>query len=184
MATILPGVEMTTTPKGLEVRSLSVAAQTVAAATLTQITGSLLRVPQGGLKVGTRIRWVFNMTKTAAGTAASTIAITFGTLGTSADTARVSFTKIAGTAVADEARVEITAVVRSVSATGVVVGNFTLSHNLDATGHATTANINLKTTSSGFDNRGEELYVALVITTGAADAITIDWCEAELNQTK
>jgi hypothetical protein len=94
-------------------------------------------VPQGGLKVGTRIAFKFNMTKTAAGTATSTFDISFGTLGTVADTARVSFTKPAGTAVADEAIVTIEAVVRSVSATGVVVGNFSMAHGLDITGHAT-----------------------------------------------
>jgi hypothetical protein len=33
----------------------------------------------------------------------------------------------------------------------------------------------LKTTSAGFDNRGEDIYVALNITSGASDAITIDW---------
>jgi hypothetical protein len=184
MPTLLPGVEMTTQPKGLEVRALSVAAQAITAATLTQINGSLLKVPQGGLKVGTRISWKFNVTKTAAGTATSTYAITFGTLGTTADTARVSFTKPVGDATADEAEVTITAVVRSVSATGVVVGKFVMTHGLASTGHATIPVVNLLTTSAGFDNRGEDLYVALVVTSGAADALTISFCESELNQTK
>jgi hypothetical protein len=184
MPTQLPGVMMVANVDGNHQRNLSVAAQAITAATLTQINGSLLKIPQGGLKVGTRIRWKFNVTKTAAGAAASTYAITFGTLGTTADTARVSFTKPAGDATADEANVEITAVVRTIGATGVVLGNFTLTHNLAATGHATIPCVNVKTTSAGFDLRGEDQYVALVVTSGAADALTIDWCEAEILPTK
>jgi hypothetical protein len=182
MPTLLPGVNMTSSPAGVIVRNSSAAAQTPAAATLTQIVGSLLRVPQGGLKVGTTLKWKFNMTKTAAGTATSQFDIAVGTLGTVADTARVSFTKPAGTAAADEAWVEVTAVVRSVSATGVIVGNFLLSHNLAATGHAQIPQVSVKTVSAGFDNRGEELYISLNITSGASDAITIDQVEAELQR--
>lgn len=179
---LLPGVQMVGDPAGNINRNCSVAAQTPAAATRTQIVGSLLKVPPGGLKVGTLLKWVFNMTKTAAGTATSTFDISFGSLGTVTDTARVSFTKPAGTAVADDALVEVTASVRSVSATGVVVGFFSLQHGLDITGHAIINPVVLKTTGAGFDNRGEDLYVALNITTGAADAITIDCVEATIQR--
>src|SRR6185369_9894412 len=114
---LLPGVLMTSDAAGVIARNTSVAAQTPAATTRTQIVGSLLKVPQGGLKVGTIIKWRFNMTKTAAGTATSTFDISVGTTGTVTDTARVSFTKPAGTAVADDADCEVTCIVRSVSAT-------------------------------------------------------------------
>ena len=78
---------------GVRIGNSSSAQQAPAAATRTYITGSALRIPQGGLKVGDRFRWVFNMAKTAAGTATSTLDIAVGTAGTTADTARVSFTK-------------------------------------------------------------------------------------------
>jgi hypothetical protein len=165
---------------GTLARNFSTAAQVLTAATLTYLTGSKLKVPAGGLVVGTKLRWVFSLTKTAAGTATSTIAIVFGTAGTTADTARVSFTKPAGTAAVDEALVTIEATVRSVGAAGVVVGNFTLIHGLENTGHAVIPAVVLLTTSAGFDNDDPDLYVGIVATTGAADAITVNQMEATM----
>lgn len=171
--------------KGNILRNSAATQQAIAAATRTYIAGSALNVGAvGGLKVGTRLRWVFNMAKTAAGTAASTFDIAFGTAGTTADTARVSFTKPAGTAAADEGRVVIEAVVRSVSATGVVVGLFNLTHNLAATGHAQIPSVNVATVSSGFANNvgvgdGSDFYVGVCLTSGASDAITVEAVDAE-----
>lgn len=165
--------------QGAHVGNASTAAQAIAAATRTYLSGSALRIPPGGLKAGDKFRWVFSMTKTAAGTATSTVDIAVGTAGTTADTARVSFTKPAGTAVADEARVVVEAVVRSVSATGVIVGILNLTHNLAATGHAQIPSVNVATVSAGFDNSGDELVVGVCLTTGAADDITIHMVDAE-----
>lgn len=166
--------------QGVVLRNASVAAQVITAATLTQITGTKIKVPPGGLKAGSIFRAIFNMTKTAAGTATSAIAITFGTVGDTTDTAQVSFTKPAGTAAADEGVVKIEAQVRTVTATGVVVGEFEMTHNLAATGHAQIPCVVVNTVSSGFDNTSEQLYVAVVITTGASDAVTIQQARAEL----
>lgn len=181
MTILLPGLEYQSEPgAGGEVRNFSTAAQVLTAATLTYITGSQLAVPSSGLKVGSKIRFVLDITKTAAGTAASTYAIVFGTAGTAADTARVSFTKPVGTAAIDNGKIVIEATVRSVGAAGVVVGQFTLTHNLAATGHATIPVVSVTTVSSGFANNGQELFIGLVATTGAADAITIQRVEASL----
>jgi hypothetical protein len=165
---------------GTIVRNFSTSAQVLTAEVPTYITGSQLKVPPGGLKVGSKIRFRLGLAKTGAGTATSTFAIVFGTAGTVADTARVSFTKPAGTAVADEGFVTIEATVRSVSATGVVVGNFVLVHNLASTGHATVPVVTLVTTSSGFPTNAEDLYVGLVVTTGASDVVTVHQIESEL----
>lgn len=165
---------------GVLVRNRSVAQQALTAATPAYITGSQLKAPPGGFKAGQRLRWTFNMAKTAAGTATSTVAIVFGTAGTVADTARVSFTKPAGTAVADEAYCIVEATIRSVSATGTVVGEFVLLHNLAATGHAVIPVVVVNTISAAFDNSAEELYAGLVITTGAADVVTLEQVHAEL----
>jgi len=167
--------------RGALVQNYSATQQAPVAATRTYITGSALKVPVGGLKVGSKFKWRFNMAKTAAGTETSTFDISVGVAGTTADTARVSFTKPAGTAAADEGFVEITAVVRSVSATGVLVGNFALTHNLAATGHAQIPSVNVTTVSAAHDNSAEELYVGVNITTGAADAITIELVDSELS---
>lgn len=177
MTILLPGSQQ---GSGRRVKNSSATAQAIAAATRTYLAGSALKVPVGGLKVGDIFRWVFSMTKTAAGTATSTIDIAVGTAGTTADTARVSFTKPAGTAAIDEARVVVEAVVRSVSATGVVVGILNLTHNLASTGHAQVPSVNLATVSAGFDNDDEELYFGLCLTTGASDDITVNVVQAEL----
>lgn len=179
--TLLPGLKSEINPGGgLEVRNFSVVAQVIATAVRDFVDGSQLLVPAGGLKVGSKIKFVLDITKTAAGTASAVFDIAFGTAGTVADTARVSFTKIAGTAAVDVARVTIEAVVRSVSATGVVVGQFNLTHNLAATGFSTLPAGNVVTISSGFDNDGQELFIGLNITSGAADVWTVQKVEASL----
>lgn len=177
-------------PLGGELRNFyaNIAGQTPAATVRTYITGSQLSIPQEGLKVGTKLRWKLNMTKTAAGSATSTFDVAFGLAGTTADTAQVSFVKPAGTAAVDEGVVEIECTIASIGATGRVVGEFTLIHNLAATGHATTNGVVLQTVSAAFDPNSGTLpggankfpaYVGLCITTGAADAITITMVQAE-----
>lgn len=162
------------------VNNASTAAQSPTAATRTYITGSNLTIPVVKLKVGATLRWKFAMTKTGAGVATSTIAICFGTAGTTADTDRVSFTKPAGTAVADEGFCEIFATVRSIGAAGVVVGEFTMVHNLAATGHMIIPCACVNTVSAGFDMTGATMIAGLTINTGAADVITISMVQAEL----
>jgi hypothetical protein len=168
-------------PSG-RVQNFSVTAQVVPAAARTYLTGSALAIPASGLKVGTKLSWTFNMTKTAAGTAASTFDIAFGSTGTVTDAAQVSFVKPAGTAAVDEAWVDIEARVQSVSATGVVLGEFAMTHNLAATGHATIPSVNVNSVSAGFDNTAATtpaLIVGICLTSGAADAITVAFMEAE-----
>lgn len=181
MTILLPGSDSLSPPgAGGVIKNFSTATQTPAAATRTYLAGSALAVPSTGLKVGAKLRWKLQMTKTAAGVAASTFDICFGTLGTVADTAQVSFVKPAGTAAADEGTVEVEAIVKSVSATGVVLGEFTMLHNLAATGHAQIPVVAVNTVSAGFDNTGNSLIVGLCITSGAADAITITMVQASL----
>lgn len=163
--------------------NFSTASQAPAAATRTYITGSNISVPTNKLQVGTMFRWKFNMTKTAAGVAASTIAVAVGTAGSTADTDRVSFTKPAGTAVVDEGWVDVIVTVRSIGAAGVMVGEFVMVHNAFSAGlpvgHATIPSVVVNTISAGFDMTVANLIVGLTITTGAADAITIQMIQAE-----
>lgn len=155
-------------------------AQTPAAATRTYITGSNIAVPAGKLQIGTMFRWIISLTKTAAGVAASTFDVAVGTAGTTADTARLSFTKPAGTAVADEGLVEIMVTCRGpLSAVGIFAGEFRMTHNLSATGHMVIPGACVSTISAGFDVTTANLIVGIAITTGAADAITIQVVQAE-----
>lgn len=166
-----------------DVVNFSTASQAPAAATLTYITGSALAVPVAKLKVGSMLRWRFNMTKTGAGVATSAIHVRIGTLGTTGDAAILTFTKPAGTAVIDEGWVEVTATVRSIGAAGVLVGEFTMIHNLAATGHMVIPCACVNVVSAGFDTTVANLIAGLTITTGAADAITIQMVQAELLNT-
>lgn len=163
------------------VYNFSTAAQTPSAATLTYIAGSAIAIPTNKMQIGTCFRWTFDITKTAAGTASSTYAIVVGTAGTTADTARVSFTKPAGTAAADTAVVTINCICRGpLSSSGVFAGTFQLVKNAaEAVGHTTTPSTALSVVSSAFDVTTANLIVGLVVTTGASDAITIQAVQAE-----
>lgn len=143
------------------------------------IAGSNILIHAGALQVGTLLRWTFDVTKSAAGTAAATYDIAFGTLGTTGDTARVSFVKPAGTAAADAGQVVITAVCRGpVGASGVVAGHFQLTHNLAATGHAVIPCVDVTTISSAFDITAPT-NIGLCLTGGASDSVTIQLVIAE-----
>lgn len=160
--------------------NFSTASQAPAASTRTYLTGSALSIPTGKLQIGSIFRWKFNMTKTGAGTAASTIDVAVGTAGTTADTARLTFTKPAGTAVIDEGWCEVTAICRGpLSASGIFVGQFNMIHNLSATGHAVIPCVSVNNVSSAFDVTTASLIVGVCITTGSADAITIQMVTAE-----
>ncbi len=160
-------------------QNASIANQTPTAATRTYVTGSALKISKNKLQVGSMFRWKVTMTKTAAGVAASTITIAVGTAGTTADTDRLTFTKPLGTAVVDEGVFEVFATVRSIGASGIVVGEFTMIHNLATTGHMAQQVACSLVTSAGFDMTVADLIVGLTITTGAADAITISVVHAE-----
>lgn len=161
-------------------RNQSVASQAPAAATRTYLTGSALLVKPGRLQIGSCFRWRFSLTKTAAGTAASTFDVCVGTLGTTGDTARVSFTKPAGTAAADEALVDILVVCRGpLTAAGVLAGQFCMSHNLAATGHLVIPQAVVNTISAGFDVTPDNLILGVCVTSGASDAITVQAMQAE-----
>lgn len=157
----------------------AVAAQAPIAATRTYLTGSQIAFPAGALAVGTIFRWKFDATKTGAGVASSTIDIAIGTAGTTADAASLSFTKPAGTAAVDEAWFDIEVVVKTLSATvGVVSGVMRMVHNLSATGHAQIPVVVVQNTFSTL-NTTTAAFAGVCITTGAADAITINQVSAE-----
>lgn len=158
----------------------SIADQAIVAATRTYITGSAIPITKAGLRVGHVFRWTICIVKTAAGVATSTYDICVGTAGTTADTARVSFTKPIGTAAVDTAWITITATITSIGATGDMRGTFVLEHCLASTGHIRTPGIVLHTQSEAFDMTTEDLILGVCITSGAADAITIQQVIAEM----
>jgi len=162
------------------IANFSTTSQAPAATTRTYLTGSALSIPTGKLQIGTCFRWTMSVTKTGAGTAASTYDICVGTAGTTADTARVSFTKPAGTAAADEGTITITCICRGpLSGSGIFVGQFTMTHNLSATGHATIPCVAVNTVSAAFDVTVANLIVGVCVTSGASDALTFQLVQSE-----
>jgi hypothetical protein len=183
---VAQGVTASNSGNGLVQRfrnGYATAAQAPAATTRTYITGSDVGpFTAGQLVVGTFIHWHLEISKTGAGTASSTFDIAFGTAGSTADTARVSFTKPAGTANADNCAVDIWAQVKTNSSSGVVLGNFTLvADQTSATlggllAAAKYVSHPASVTSGTFDTT-LPTHVGLCITTGASDAYTINEVE-------
>jgi hypothetical protein len=162
------------------ISNYSTTSQAPAATTRTYLTGSALSIPTGKLQIGTCFRWTMSVTKTNAGTALSTYDICVGTAGTTADTARVSFTKPAGTGVVDEGTITINAICRGpLSGSGIFVGQFNMIHNLSATGHATIPCVCVNTVSGAFDVTVANLIVGVCVTSGSLDALTFQLVQAE-----
>jgi hypothetical protein len=163
----------------------SIAAQSPAAATLTYITGSDIAVPPAGLRVGTQFRWIFEVSKTAAGTAARSFFLKIGTLGTTADATILTFTSTsAPTAAVDEGRIEIIVTIRAIgAAAGTAKGSLELKHNGNTVGLASVpVHIISPAVSATFNSTTAGLKVGIAVTTGAAEVLTFQQVFAEAKQ--
>jgi hypothetical protein len=147
-------------------------ADVVANAADTYLTGSSVAIPQHLMQAGTTFRWRFVMTKTAAGVAAPVWSVRVGTAGTTADSARLTFTGPAQTAAVDTAIVQITAVLRNTGAAGVLTGGLVLTHNLATTGFANIGSPTLQVTSGTFDTTVASLIVGVSVSPGSAGVWT------------
>ena len=147
----------------------------------TYVTNSNLAIPAHLLQVGTTFRWRFYITKTAAGVATPIWVVRVGTLGTTGDAARLTFTQVAlQTAAVDAAVVEIDAVLRNTGAAGVLAGGLRMNHVLAATGFSTlTMNVQ-QVTSAGFDTTVASTIVGVSVNPGALGVWTIQVVSAEL----
>lgn len=158
----------------------STADQTINAATTALLTGSLLSVPTGKLRLGTTFRFSVAMTKTAAGTAANVFTFRVGTAGTTSDAAICTFTLPIATGVVDVATIEILVTVRGpLSASCVAQGNLSLTHNLAATGFATIPCVVINVLSGTFDATVANLKASLSCTTAASTVLTFQQVVAE-----
>jgi|KBSSwiStaDraftv2_1062776.scaffolds.fasta_scaffold00399_57 hypothetical protein len=149
------------------------------------ITGSSLALGASTLQVGTTMEWVFGITKSTAGTGTPVFTIVFGTAGTTADTARVTFThSTADTGVADRCVVRINAVMRAVGASGVCAGIYEKNHIIvGATGFSTPASTQveqLSTVSSTFDTTTASMIVGVCVNAGTAGAWSIETVQSKM----
>lgn len=140
----------------LGLANASIANQTGFAAD-TYLVGSNIVIPAGRWQARTIYTCEFDMVKTAAGTAAFTVNIRLGTLGTTGDASRCALAFAVGTAAADTGRFLVRATFRSVGAgtAAVVQGCIMCNHFLAATGLITTGASGvgiINTTGGGFDS--------------------------------
>ena len=121
---------------GAGYRNGSVAVVSGAYAADTYLAGSAVTVPAGAWKAGSQYQCGFDLTKTALGSAAMTIIVRMGTLGTTGDAAIQTLTWGAGTAAADTGWFEVYVGFNSVgSGTSAVITSIAVcGHHLAATG--------------------------------------------------
>ena len=99
--------------------------------------------------------------------------IRFGTNGTTADTARHTFTCVSQTAATDTGHFEIRVVVRSRSTTSTSHGMLRFEHFKTTTGLANKAQVQLiENTSGTYDNTSANLIVGLSVNPGASGVWT------------
>jgi hypothetical protein len=125
---------------------------------------------------------VFNVVKTAAGTATPIIITRFGTAGTTADTALTTLTFSAQTAAIDEGTFELMSTFRTVGAgTEAVLATVgQLRHGLSVTGLGTLVSETEVAVSSGFNSTPSGSIIGLSVNGGASAAWTITMVRAEL----
>lgn len=154
-------------------------------ATDTYLAGSACAFPTGGPIAGATYRLVFDMTKTAAGTATPILVVRVGTAGTVADTAILTFTFAAGTAAVDNGMFEVSVHFRTVGSgtSAVLVGVAECRHALAATGLTATGAsgwAGLPVVSSGFDSTVAGSIIGASFNGGASFAGTCVLVEASL----
>lgn len=151
----------------------------------TYLSGSAITIPTaGGWTAGMTAYWVFDMTKTGAGTAQFTITIRMGTAGTTSDASVLALAYAVGTANADTGVFEVWANFRTVgSGTSAVVAGVTrCTHHLAATGLTTTGASGtgiITGVSSGF-NSTTQTIIGLSVNGGASFSGTGNLVQAQL----
>lgn len=153
-------------------------------ATDTYLAGSSITMPAGGPVVGTTYHCMFDMVKTAAGTAAFTVNLRYGTAGTTADASLISWAFTAGTAAIDTGTFEVWAHFRTVGSgtSAVVVGKIECSHALAATGLIALGAAGfgqITTVSSGFNSTPAGSILGLSVNGGASFSGTCTIVEAQ-----
>lgn len=157
--------------------------QNIAAATTAYLTGTAITFPTvRPIAIGTRFRWVFSVTKTAAGTASNLFDVRFGTAGTTADTSRLQFGTGTGTNSVDTALIEILCIVRGpIGASCIVEGSMRGTHNLAATGFSTFGSFTGNVTSAAFDCTTANIIAGVSCTTAASTVLNFELVSTEVN---
>lgn len=152
---------------GGKIYNASVANQTGFAAD-TYLSGSFIQFPSA-TRAGTRYWCVFDMVKTGAGTATPIIIVRVGTAGTTADTARITFTFNAGTANADTGTFELIVTFRAGGATATLAGVASLRKGATATtGLVNLVGQTVTGTAASFDSTPTNTGIGISFNGGAS----------------
>ena len=151
----------------------SIAAVSAGYASDTYLVGSTCTIPlAGGWLQRCQYQCTFDMTKTALGTAAFTIIVRMGTLGTTGDATILTLAFAVGTAAADTGLFQVLVNFRSVGSgtSAIIQGIAECQHHLAATGLITTGASGagfILGTSSGF-NSTTQTKIGLSVNGGAS----------------
>lgn len=168
----------------------SIAAQGAGFATDTWVTNSDILIPSFSLQAKTTINWAISASKSGAGTAAPIYVIRIGTARSVADTAILTLTGPAQTAIADIGTLNINIVMRTVGGgtSAVMQGTAFWNHRGTAantttsgTGFANDSTGHVEGTSAGFNSStmGGGSYVSLSINGGTSASWTLTQCQVE-----
>jgi hypothetical protein len=140
----------------------------------TYVVGSAIPVlGLGALRVGRSYHWRLVISKTAAGIATPILIVRVGTAGSTADTARLTFTWGAGTAAIDRGEIELDVIVLVTGATAQLRGKANWTTNLTTTG-LTNAVKALVVTSAAFDITPANQLIGLSYNGGTSAVHTIE----------
>ena len=157
------------TPRGGAISSNSSTAQVTGFAADTWLTSSDIIIPSYGMKVGQVYCWEVGIEKTAAGVALFAATVRVGSARTTADTARCSLAQtVAQAATASANILFVRAMVRTVSASGVLVGAMGFTGTQMGDGD--------RIVSATWDNTAVAgQYVSLSLNGGTSASYTIDY---------
>lgn len=166
----------------------AIANQTVNAAD-TYLTNSDLIIPSWGLQQKGTFLFKISASKTAAGTATPIYNIRIGANRTTADTARLTLTGPAQTAIADIGTLNILVTVRATGGSAVLQGTAFWDHRgtaasttVGGVGFANDGSGHVEATSAAFDATAVNgLYVGLSVNSGTAGVWTVTQVRSETN---
>ncbi len=177
------GTNFTSTAPGVRtVYNQSVSTPGAGFASDTYLVGSSTAIPATGLRVGSRYHLIFQVSKTAAGTATPILNVRFGTAGAVGDTSRCALTFTAQTAATDTGTFEIWATFRTVGSgtSAVLQCAGQRKHGASVTGLGNLVSETQVATSGGFDSTVGSSIVGTSVNGGASAAWTITLVQAEL----
>jgi hypothetical protein len=160
----------------------STASQTLPASN-TYVTNSGILLPSFGMKAGMLFRWFMFVSKTAAGTGAPIFTLKIGAAQSTADTTRATITGVAQTAAVDTGLFTFLCHVRSVSATGQLVFNWSIGGKqaANAVGFGSSSIVNIPATFDNTALAGQYVGIAIDPVATGTPVWTIDMVECKLS---